>query len=138
MAGGGVVIAQYRRPGGIHGVPRFEECLEKCLVCVQQAVCCSLQGEFVLADVSIEALLRRIEPLTQCFESEQKIDTKLIGKAFSDLKVECEDLVYLRDSKPQLLSDAVAQATDLLESQVGKRLCGHPTLELERGPAERK
>ena len=127
MAGGGVVIAQYRRPGGIHGVPRFEECLEKCLVCVQQAVCCSLQGEFVLADVSIEALLRRIEPLTQCFESEQKIDTKLIGKAFSDLKVECEDLVFVRDSKPQSLADAVAQATELLESPLGKRLCiTHP------------
>ena len=127
MAGGGVVIAQCRRPGGIHGVPRLEECLDNCLACVQHAVCCSLQGEYILASVGVETLLPRIETLTQCFESEQKIDTKLILSAFSELKVECEDLVYLRDSKPQLLSDAVAQATDLLESPVGKRLCiTHP------------
>ena len=91
-----------------------------------------------MASVGVETLLPHIEALSLCFESEKKIDTNLSLAAFSALKVECEDLVYLRDSKPQLLSDAVAQATDLLESQVGKRLCGHPTLELERGPAERK
>ena len=101
---------------------RFEECIVHCLSYFQLAVTCPLQGDFILTSVGVSAILPHIQELNVSFATEQKID-KLSLAALAKLKIEVEDLMYLRESKPQLLSDAVGYATDMLESAVGKRLC---------------